>query len=50
MIHKVWLEENKDGKQLDIEFWCPETEEENEQFNKTINKLKFINYFLGGVS
>jgi len=47
MIHKIWLEENNEGKQIDIEFYCPETEEENEQFNKAIQKLELMSYFIG---
>lgn len=48
MIHKVWLEENNEGKQVDIEFWCPETIEENEEFDKAITKLELMSYFIGG--
>ena len=50
MIHKIWLEENNQGKQIDIEFYCAETEEENEQFNKAIQKLELKNYFYSKVS
>lgn len=48
MVHKVWLEENNEGKQVDIEFWCPETVEEIEVFDKAIMKLELMNYFIGG--
>lgn len=48
MIHKVWLEENNEGKQVDIEFWCLESPEENETFNRYIEKLELMSYFIGG--
>ena len=51
VIHKVWLEENNEGKQLDIEFFCPETPEENEEFTNRIDdmieKIKLMSYFQG---
>ena len=40
MIHKKWFEENNEGIQYDIEFWCPETLEEIEAFNKTIENIE----------
>ena len=46
MIHKVWLEENNEGKQVDIEFWCSENVEEQEEFNKAIQKLELMSYFI----
>lgn len=42
MIHKRYEFEDKD-----IEFWCPETAEENEQFNRLIEKIELIAYFMG---
>lgn len=51
VIHKVWLEENNEGKQVDIEFYCPETAEENENFINRIDdmlkRIELMNYFRG---
>lgn len=51
MIHKRWLTENNNEK-LDIEFWCPETIEENKKFNELVTyieeKVSLLNYFIGG--
>ena len=48
MIHKIWFEENNEGIQTDIELWCPETEEEINNFNKAVEKLELMSEFIGG--
>lgn len=40
MIHKIWFEENNEGVQTDIEFWCPEIPKEIEDFNRAIETLE----------
>lgn len=50
MIHKVWIDESNDHKNK-IEFFCPETPEENEDFSNRIDdmiqKINLMNYFRG---
>ena len=48
MIHKIWYESDNEGVKTDIEFWCPETDEEREDFNKAVEKLELMSYFIGG--
>ena len=46
MIHKRYVNEFEEPN-IDIEFWCPETEEENEAFNKIVQKIELMSYFSG---
>ena len=50
MIHKYYLNESKFGK-TEYEFYCPETEEENKQFQEEldhlIKKFRLLDYFIG---
>lgn len=50
VIHKVWIDESNDHKD-EIEFFCPETPEENEDFSNRIDdmiqKINLMNYFRG---
>ncbi len=50
MIHKRYVNEFEEPN-IDIEFWCPETEEENEAFNRVVQKNRINELFfreLGG--
>lgn len=49
MIHKRYINDFEEPA-IDLEFWCPETDEEIERFNKAIEKLELMSYFLGGGS
>ena len=48
VIHKVWIDESNDQKQ-EIEFYCPETPEENENFcdriDDMLQRIRLMNYF-----
>ena len=50
MIHKVWINESNDHKN-EIEFFCPETSEENEDFcngiDDMLEKIRLMSYFQG---
>ena len=50
VIHKVWIDESNDHKN-EIEFFCPETPEENEEFCNRIDdmleKIRLMSYFQG---
>lgn len=50
MIHKVWIDESNDHKN-EIEFFCPETPEENEEFcnriDNMLEKICLMSYFQG---
>lgn len=50
MIHKLWIDESNDHKN-EIEFYCPETPEENEAFvdriDDMIQRIKLMSYFNG---
>lgn len=51
VIHKVWKDESNDHKQ-EIEFYCPETLEENEDFcnmiDEMLERIRLMSYF-GGI-
>lgn len=50
VIHKIWVEESNNQKQ-EIEFFCPETSQENEEFSNRIDnmieRIRLMNYFKG---
>lgn len=50
VIHKVWINESNDHKN-EIEFFCPETPEENEEFcngiDDMLEKIRLMSYFQG---
>ena len=46
MIHKRYINDFAE-EPIDIEFWCPETEEEQEHFSRAIQKLELMSYFIG---
>ena len=50
VIHKVWIDESNDHKN-EIEFFCPETSEENEEFCNRIDdmleRIRLMSYFQG---
>ena len=48
MIHKQYKNDFVEPK-VDIEFWCLETDEENEEFNKAIEKMRLMIYFIGNL-
>ena len=46
MIHKRYINDFEE-EPIDIEFWCTETTEENEQFDRLLKKIEIMNYFIG---
>lgn len=50
VIHKIWIEESNNQKQ-EIEFFCPETSQENEEFSNRIDdmieRIRLMSYFQG---